>query len=315
VKQRRKFVNEISDLGLMKVCSLIGFARNTTKPTPTAVLLRQSGLEGDAHTSRGALKMAEVLGLVHATRGERKALLWQGGRATSERDQGLPVLLPFRHLRDLLQYYRSSLIGTPDLLRDADVTNQREGLGALKALHALGCVEIGKLNPQTVAWRWVDGRGESRTYQRDHFKRERAPAVFEDEAVCEGGTLRWPWIHEVIHREWLLQTQADGFGELAETDGFRRYRPLSDADQRFNSVLVDAFRQMPERRRHALVATLIRGWKPEEAAKRLGVSVSTLRRDTEAGLVLLRCVLTEAGFAPSIRTMRRNHRADLARCA
>lgn len=48
----------------------------------------------------------------------------------------MPDLLPFRRLRDLLQYYRGSLIGTPDLIRDIGAPNRREILGALKALLA-----------------------------------------------------------------------------------------------------------------------------------------------------------------------------------
>jgi hypothetical protein len=314
VKPARKFVNEISDLGLTKVCSLIGSATIASEPIPTATLLRQSGLTRDPHTGRGALKMAEVLGLVHATRGLRKALLWQRGQAALRRDPGLPDLFPFRRLRDLLQHYRSSLIGTPDLLRDAELTNRREGLGALKALHVLGYVEIGKLNEQTVAWRWTEGRGEARTYQRGHFKREREPLVFEEEMICEGGTVRWPWIPELVHREWLLQAQADGFGEVAETDGHRRYRPPSAPSEMFGELLIETLRKMPERVGRAVVATLLRGWGPEETAALLGVSVSTVRRDTESGLAQLRWVLIDAGFAPATEAML-SKRDDLARCA
>jgi Sigma-70, region 4 len=242
--------------------------------------------------------MAVVLGLVHTSRGNRNALLWHGAGDGSNEHSGVRDLLPFRRLRDLLQYYRGSLIGAPDVLRDVCLTNRREGLGALKVLHVLGCVEIGKLDPQTVAWRWVAGRGQSRTYQRGYFKGESEPIEFKDEAVREAGTGRWPWIHEIIHKEWLLQAQADGFGEIAETDGSRRYRPTSPANRLFGTVLSDALQQMPERMKDALVATLLRGWGQEEAAELLGISVSTLRRDTEAGLARLRCFLTEAGFAP-----------------
>jgi hypothetical protein len=313
VNKRRKFVNEISDGGLKRVHRLISLAASKTQQIPTTVLLQESGFAADPHTGRGALKMAEVLGLIRASRGKRKTLLWQAGAADSL-DRSPSDLLPFRHLRDLLQYYRSSLIGTPDLLRDSEVTNHREGLGALKALHVLGYVEIGKLNPQTVAWRWIAGRGESRTYQRGYFQREVNLAVFDDEGICEGGRLRWPWLHEVIHREWLLQTQADGFGEVANTDQQRRYRPRSTTDALFGTALIDALRQMPERMSHALIATLLHGLGPEEAASVLGISVSTLRRDTEAGVLRLRCVLTEAGFAPATQTTIRN-RDDLANCA
>jgi hypothetical protein len=72
------------------------------------------------------------------------------------------------------------LIGTPDLVRDAGVTNQREALGALKALQVLGYVEIGKLDPQTVAWCWTAGRGQRRVYQRGYYAREEAGVAQSD---------------------------------------------------------------------------------------------------------------------------------------
>lgn len=290
--------------------------RETEVPASTKDLLHAAGLENDPHGGRGALKMAEVLGLVHASRGKRKTLCWRGGPGPvgDERRRGLPELLAFRRLRDLLQHYRGSLIGTPDLLRDSEVANQREALGALKLLHLCGLVEIGKLNVQTVAWRWIGGRGQSRTYQRGYFRRAAEAEVLEGDAVCHGEVRRRPWIHKIIHDEWLLQAQADGFGEVAQTDGRLRYRPQTAADEAFGNVLLDALRQMPDRLRCGLVATLLRGWSPEEAAEVIGVSVSTLRRDTKTGLERLRCVLTEAGFAPPHKPARCS-RDHPGRCA
>jgi hypothetical protein len=312
VNKRRRFVNEISCTSLRKVSSLISLARSKKERASTADLSQESGFAGDPHTARGALKMAVVLGLIHASRGTRKALLWEKGRGDS-RDSGLPGLLPFRRLRDLLQYYRGSLIGTPDLLLDAGIANRHEGLGALKALHVLGCVQIGKLDAQTVGWRWIAGRGECRTYQRGYFKRALEPVEFEDEAVCESGVLRWPWIHEIIHREWRSQTEEGGFCEVATTDGLRRYRARSVADALFGSVLMEGLRQMPDRTRSVVGATLLAGLGAQEAADLLGISISTVKRDTESGLSILRCVLTEAGFAPAVQTHLRN-RNELARC-
>lgn len=95
----------------------------------------------------------------------------------------------------------------------------------LPVSYVLGLVEIGKLDPQTIAWRWVAGRGQSRTYQRGYFRWEEAPVSFDDGPRNEQGRVRWQWLDETVHREWLLQEQADGFAAVADNDGTRRYRP------------------------------------------------------------------------------------------
>jgi hypothetical protein len=317
VKRRRKFVNEISTESLSKVRLLIDLALAAKRTTPTGVLLCRAGLHRDPHTGRGALKMAEVLGLVHASRGQRKALLWETGPPMSwrERDAKLPNLLPMRRLRDLLEYYRGSLIGTPDLVRDSCISNRREALGALKALHVLGYVEIGKLDPQTVAWRWVAGRGESRVYQRGYFDRVEAPVSLEEGPRSTDGTVRWPWIDEVVYREWLLQSSADGFGAVASTDGLARYRPPTAEGRAFLWLVLESVHAMPRLQRAVVELTLLRGLSEREAAQALSVSVTTAYRLSERGLTSLRSDLTEAGFAPSVTSTATAGSTELAEAA
>src|SRR5262245_48695088 len=102
--------------------------RSTTRSTPTLTLLRNAGFGADLHTGGGVLKMLEVLGIAHAVRGNRKELLWRS--AGSDEPHRTPQHLALRRMRDLLQYYRGSVIGTPDLMRDVAATNRHEALGA-----------------------------------------------------------------------------------------------------------------------------------------------------------------------------------------
>jgi hypothetical protein len=317
VKRRRRFVNEISTNSLNRVRLLIRLAIETKEPTHTSVLLRTAGLDRDPHTGRGALKMAEVLGLVYASRGERKGLIWQSERprVLRERDPKLPDLLPLRRLRDLLQYYRASLIGTPDLVRDAGISNRREAVGALKALHVLGHVEIGKLDPQTVAWRWVSGRGESSVYQRGYFRRVEEPIPLDDGPLDDKGNVKWPWIDQVIYQEWLVQETTDGFNSVAETDGLRRYRPPTVEGHALLRLILETVHAMPRLQGTVIKLTLLRGLTEREAAQELSISPATAHRLSERGLASLRAVLTEAGFAPSVASGAAVGSSDLARAA
>lgn len=77
MKRRRRFENEISTKGLGRIALLIRLAEKAELPTPTKALLAAARLERDPHSGRGALKMAESLGRIHAVRGQRKTLLWK----------------------------------------------------------------------------------------------------------------------------------------------------------------------------------------------------------------------------------------------
>jgi DNA-directed RNA polymerase specialized sigma24 family protein len=300
VTRRRKFLNEISEENLRRFDLLIRSARDADVPIPTKRLICTATLENDPHGARGALKMAEVLGLVHRFRGRRKAFCWRGGpRGQGDQpDQSLPSLLPFQRVRDLLQYYRGSLIGTLDLARDSGITNRREALGGLKLLHLCGLVEIGKLDVQTVAWRWIAGRGQSRTYQRGHFARVEQSLSLDERTMAGDGRVRWEWLEELVYREWLNQEQAEGSEGLTETDGLRRYRPPTLAGQALLTLIGETIEAMPSRQGRLMRATLLRGHSLSEAARLLQIPVSTAGRLSESGLADLRRVLLQEGFGP-----------------
>jgi hypothetical protein len=269
----------------------------------------------DAKTGLGALKMAEVLGLVHATRGAKKALVWHKGPG----EPGRPEVwkrLPFRRLRDLLQHYRDSLVGTPDLMRDTGLA-QREALGALKALVVLGYVEIGHLDRQTVAWKWVAGSGQRRVYQRGYYERQDAPVELDRTMTLEDGDVSWPWTDELLHREWLLHEEHDGFLSIAESDGLPRFRPPTLDSVRVTDLVTEGLRGMDALQRAATTLILLRGASEDDAAEKLGVSVSTVRRHARRGQRALQAVLTEAGYAPSVPHFERVAiaREELARAA
>jgi hypothetical protein len=300
VKRRKRYLNAISRRGLDKVELLVCLALGASEPTPTQVLLEAAKLAAESATGRGALKMAEVLGLVHAVRGERKALLWRKGSLDSGcvRDPKLPDLLPFHRLRDLLQYYRGSLIGTPDLVRDAGLSSRREALGALKTLQVLGHVEIGKLDPQTVAWCWIAGHGQRRVYQRGYFARQETLVALSDGPRDRDGKVRWPWIDQLVYREWVTQDREEGFLAVVATDGLIRYRPQTFDGNVAMRLVLEATVAMPRLQRAVIELTLLRGLSETEAAKALSVSTSTTRRLSKLGLGELRSVLAENGFAP-----------------
>jgi DNA-directed RNA polymerase specialized sigma24 family protein len=299
-KRRRRFANELSTKSLEGVRKLIRFATAQVDAVSTQVLLRRAGLERDPKTGLGALKMAEVLGLIHSTRGERKALVWRAGRPLPrpQRDPKLWDPLPYRRLRDLLQYFRGSAIGTPDLVRDAALPNRREALGALKALLVLGHVESEHLDPQTIAWRWISGAGQPRTYLRGYFAREATLLSLDEGPRDEQGRVMWPWIDEVMYREWLLQEQLDGFGSVAATDGMKRYRPPTTVGNEVMALVGETLRSMGELARAATSLVLVYGLTEKEVAKHLSISRPAVRRLVASGCAELQRVLATAGYAP-----------------
>jgi hypothetical protein len=305
VKRKQKYINEISKEGLDKVALLVSLARRADLPTPTASLLRAAGLRDDPHTGRGALKMVEALGLIRSARGSRKTLLWQGAINAKgvARDPKLPDLLPFRRLRDLLQHYRGSLISTWDLRRDAALPHPREALGALKALAVLDLVEIGKINSQTVGWTWLAGRGLARTYQRGYFGRLESVRPVEDGPRTPNGEIRWPWIDEVVYREWRIREEGRGYESITGTDGLARYRPPTADGELLGELVVEIVAAMPVLQRQVIVATLLQGLAVSEIARLLEIPRRTVNRLLDVGLHNLRSALTREGLGPSIPTV------------
>jgi DNA-directed RNA polymerase specialized sigma24 family protein len=243
--------------------------------------------------------MAEVLGLIHSSRGKRKALIWHRGRTDSAQP---PVWdwLPFRRLRDLLQFYRGSLIGTPDLMGDTGLRDQHQTLGALKALVVLGYVEIGRLDAQTIAWKWIAGTGQRRTYQRDYFETQSGPVPLEDGPPSdETGKPKWAWVDELIHHEWSLQEEGDGFESVASNDGLIRVRPPTVGSNHVGELVTATLQTMPSLQRAATTLVLMRGLSETEAATAIGVARSTAHRLIKRGYAELQAVLISAGYGPA----------------
>ena len=315
--RRRRFPNEIGPVGLERVRNLLSSAA-VQRRVPTQLLLRAAGLQDDPRTGLGALKMAEVLGLVHSERGHRKTLLWSGGSRHDGANPRVGNRLPFRRLRDLLQYYRGSLIGTPDLVRDAALPNRHEALGALKALVVLGHTEIGHLDPQTIGWRWVSGTGARRVYQRGFFERSEAAVPLDDGPADSERSVRWGWIDQLAYREWWLSDEHyGGFDAVAENDGMRRYRPPTVEGARVVALVRDALRAMPALQRAATELVILRDLSETKAGQVLGIGRSTVHRLTEHGRAELQSVLTDAGYAPrrptnDQRTAARHQLAEAA---
>jgi Sigma-70, region 4 len=312
--RRRRFPNEISRIGLERVRNLLSLAAAQDR-IPTQSLLLAAELQNDPRTGLGALKIAEVVGLVHSSRGDRKTLLWSGGALAGHAQPQPENRLPFRRLRDLLQYYRGSLIGTPDLIRDTALPNRHEALGALKALVVLGHVEIGHLDPQTVAWRWVSGTGQRRLYQRGFFERSTAPIPLGEEVEDEQATAGWNWVDELAYREWWLRDEHGGFESVAESDGLQRYRPPTADETRVVDLVTQALSTMPTLQRAATELIIVRDLSESEAAKLLGLARSTVRRLTQQGRAELQAVLTDAGYAPQRKDQQSATRDQLAQAA
>src|SRR5262249_18178114 len=149
-------------------------------------------------------------------------------------------------------------------------------------------VEIGRLDSQTIGWKWIHGQGQPRTYQRGYFGRQIEAGPAQYRAALEPGAPEWPWMDAIIHREGSLRDEVGGFTAVAENDGIPRYRPTSIDEHLFTSALVDALCTLPARLRRVVGATLVLGLRADEAADVLGISISTIRRDCKRALVALR---------------------------
>lgn len=299
-RPRRRFANTIDEIGLERVDNLLRLV-TTSEAASTQSLLTKTGLCTDRKTGLGALKMAQVLGLLHSSRGNRKALIWHAAKA----EPAAPPVwdwLPFKRLRDLLQYYRGSLIGTPDLMRDTGLHDRHQTLGALKALVVLGYVEIGRLDAQTIAWEWVAGFGQRRTYQRGYFDTQSGRVPLEEGPHSDATrTPKWAWVDELIHHEWSLQDEGDGFESIAGNDGLTRTRPPTVDGHQVGELVTATLRRMPSLQRAATTLVLMRGLSEMEAATAIGVARSTVHRLVKRGYAELQAVLISAGYAPSTR--------------
>ena len=164
-------------------------------------------------------------------------------------------------------------------------------------LHLCGFIEVGKLNAQTVAWRWIAGRGQSRTYQRGYFSRVEQPISLDEGATDKDGRVRWKWLDDLVYREWLNQEHADVSGGV--TDGLRRYRSPTVEGRTLIALIAETVEAMPRTQCRLIKATLLRGHSVIEAARLLRLPASIARRLSESGLADLRRGLLREGFGPA----------------
>lgn len=116
-----------------------------------------------------------------------------------------------------------------------------------------------------------------------------APGIRQPEALAA-------WLHGTARR-LTLQWQKSQYRSLPDQPVRSVSDPLADASWKEVRQLLDAeVAQLPNRLRSPLVLCYLQGLTGSEAANRLGISLRTLRRDLEAGRVLLRKRLAQRGL-------------------
>jgi hypothetical protein len=185
--RRARFRNTLQPESLARIRSVVDVARTIERPTPTKDVIGRAHATVDWKGASGALRMLDVHGVLHATAGPRRQLIWCPGQRPSDsaRPQGLKLEL-YERLRDLLQHSNLSwhstdfllitagfdphldlgedvLLGRPMRERDLPVNTFRDAgrsgrkfvLGALKALYWLELLAWRNYSSQAVEWWWV----------------------------------------------------------------------------------------------------------------------------------------------------------------
>ncbi|HQR42972.1 MAG TPA: sigma-70 family RNA polymerase sigma factor, partial [Gemmatales bacterium] len=104
------------------------------------------------------------------------------------------------------------------------------------------------------------------------------------------------WLHGTARR-LTLQWQKQQYRSLPPATSSASSDPLAEASwQEVRQLLDDELARLPLRLRSPLVLCYLEGLKGSEAAEQLGISLRTLRRDLDAGRVLLRERLAARGL-------------------
>jgi hypothetical protein len=189
-----RFRNTLSAASLARIRVLVAASRELSVAMTTAEMTKLAGAESDVKGVLGALRILDVGGVIHATAGQRRQLIWNPGRrpAGSAPPRGADHAR-FMHLRDLLRQPTTPWLSTdylirharfdPDLdtrdhyldtgeeirgerkrherglpvnfYRDSGKSARKYVLGALKALYWLERVAWSNYSPQAIQWRWV----------------------------------------------------------------------------------------------------------------------------------------------------------------
>jgi hypothetical protein len=185
--RRARFRNTLQPESLARIRSVVEIAPTIERPTPTKDVIDRARAAVDTKGASGALRMLDVQGVVHATAGPRRQLIWCPGQRPndSDRPRGLKQEI-YQRLRDLLQHGNQSwhstdfllvtagfdphlhlgehvLFGRPIRERDLPVNTFRDAgksarkfvLGALKALYWLELLAWRNYSSQAVEWWWV----------------------------------------------------------------------------------------------------------------------------------------------------------------
>ena len=182
-----RFRNTLSATSLARIRVLVAASRELSVALTTSEMTHLAGAESDMKGALGALRMLDVEGVIHATAGERRQLIWNRGRrpAGTAPPPGADHAR-FTLLRDLLRQPTTPWLSTdylirhagfdPDLatgeeirdervrierglpvnfFRDSGKSARKYVLGALKALYWLERVAWSKFSTQAIQWRWV----------------------------------------------------------------------------------------------------------------------------------------------------------------
>jgi hypothetical protein len=193
---RVRFRNTLKPESLARIRHVVEVAEALSEPMTTEGLIRAAMANSDSKGALGALRMLDVEGVVHATAGPRRQLVWNRGPRPKE------VLPPkgarrerYGYLHDFLRHENTRWHATdflareaafdPDLrvgsdddgrplhgrkhrelpvnfFRDNGKSARKYVLGALKALYWLELVAWRHHSCQAIEWRWIEPVPERR---------------------------------------------------------------------------------------------------------------------------------------------------------
>ena len=256
-----RFNNALSERSLERVRRLLDAAESLSEPRKTGALIEEADAASDPKGAIGALRMLDVEGVVHATAGGRKQLIWNPG----PRPEGVSApraawLGPTENLHKLLRsasneplptdylvlrcgfdpglQLRRSFRGMPvTAFSDVSKNGRRYALGALKVLHWRGKVAWSHYSSQAIEWCWVGPgalghRRESWPSFGVEYRREPDPILnpegYERLQARQARTDDRERAHEQAWQAWIDENhpeQAAAYRYRAEAEGARARAP------------------------------------------------------------------------------------------
>lgn len=185
-RNRGRFVNTLQPESRLRIGRVVELSRALSRPKTTEEIVVAAFATSDRKGVLGALRMLDVEGVIHASAGARRQLMWNGGpRAAGVVPPKGAGAASYSLLRDVLAQPRTPVCSTDFLLRRAGfdpelvggkevgVRSRRERglpvnffhdggksarkyvLGALKALYWLELVAWRNYTRQAIEWRWI----------------------------------------------------------------------------------------------------------------------------------------------------------------